>query len=87
TTSKRVGQVPRPGRANFNGLAVHPSGKFFVTAAGDGRARYWDAGTLKQRRALHWEIGKLHSVAFSPDGMLAAAGGAKGQIVVWDVDE
>jgi len=86
-TSERVGQVPRPRHANFNGLAVHSSGKFFVTAAGDGRARYWDPVTLKQLRALHWEIGKLHSVAFSPDGMLAAAGGAKGQIVVWDVDE
>jgi WD40 repeat protein len=82
----QVGRGRGPGRANLNGLAVHPSGRFFLTAAGDGHARYWDARTLKQTRALHWKIGKLYSVAFSRDGMLAAAGGDKGQVVVWDVD-
>jgi hypothetical protein len=85
-TGTPAGHVPRPGRANFNGFAVHPSGRFFVTAAGDGHVRLWDAQTLKQMRALHWKIGKLYSVAFSRDGMLAAAGGDKGQVVVWDVD-
>jgi hypothetical protein len=37
-------------------------------------------------QAFNWEIGRLRSVAFSPDGMLAAAGGDRGKIVVWDVD-
>jgi WD40 repeat protein len=86
-TGRRVVQVPRPGRANLNGLAVHPSGQFMVTAAGDGQARFWDTRSWRQTRALHWKIGKLHSVAFSPDGMLAAVGGEKGEVVVWDVDD
>jgi WD40 repeat protein len=85
-TGTQVGRVRGPGNAHFNGLAVHPSGRFFVTAAGDGHARYWDARTLKQTRAFRWQVGKLYSVAFSRDGMLAAAGGDKGQVVVWDVD-
>jgi hypothetical protein len=37
-------------------------------------------------REIAWDIGRLRSVAFSPDGMLAAGAGDKGKIVVWDVD-
>jgi WD40 repeat protein len=86
-TGTRVHQIRQPGRAHFNGLAVHPSGRFLATVAGDGQVRFWDARTLRQLRALHWNIGKPQSVAFSQDGMLAAAGGDKGQVVVWDVDD
>jgi WD40 repeat protein len=83
---RRTGQRPAPGRAYFRGLAVHPSAQVLVTASGDGQARYWRADTLSPAGALKWLVGKLHAVAFSPDGMLAAAGGDKGQVVVWDVD-
>jgi WD40 repeat protein len=83
---RRTGQLPAPGRAYFRGLAVHPSGKLLVTVSGDGQARYWTADALSPAGALKWPVGKLHAVAFSPDGMLAAAGGDKGQVVVWDVD-
>jgi hypothetical protein len=37
-------------------------------------------------RAFNFDIGRLRSVAFSPDGMLAAVGGDRGKIVLWDVD-
>jgi WD40 repeat protein len=83
---RRTGQRPAPGRAYYRGLAVHPSAQVLVTASGDGQARYWRADTLSPAGALKWPVGKLHAVAFSPDGMLAAAGGDKGQVVVWDVD-
>jgi WD40 repeat protein len=36
---------------------------------------------------FQWKLGELMSVAFSPDGTLAAASSASGKIVVWDVDE
>jgi WD40 repeat protein len=33
-----------------------------------------------------WNIGRMRSIAFSPDGTLAAAGSDTGKIIVWDVD-
>jgi WD40 repeat protein len=85
-TGRQTGQRPAPGRAYFLDGAIHPSGRFLLTVAGDGLARYWDPATLSPVQTLKWPVGKLHSVAFSPDGMLAAAGGDKGRVVVWDVD-
>jgi WD40 repeat protein len=48
--------------------------------------KLYDTTSWKVAQAFNWDIGRLRSVAFSPDGMLAAAGGEKGKIVVWDVD-
>ncbi len=48
--------------------------------------KLYDVSTWKLGQAFDWGIGRVLSVAFSPDGMLAAAGGDKGKIVVWDVD-
>jgi WD40 repeat protein len=38
-------------------------------------------------RTFSWDIGRVRSVAFSPDGAVAAAGGDTGKVVVWGVDE
>lgn len=76
-----------PGRAYFTGFAVHPGGRFVLTSGGDGLVRFWDADTLEPGRVMKWGIGKLHAVTVSPDGLLAAAGGEKGQVVVWDLDD
>ena len=46
----------------------------------------WDAASGRERRSYDWQIGGVRSVAFAPDGLLAAAGGKAG-IVVWDVEE
>jgi WD40 repeat protein len=83
-SGQELGRSVTPGRANFRGLAVHPSGRFFVTVATDGLALFWELPAVEPRRELDCGVGKLHAVTFSPDGALAAAGGDEGQVVLWD---
>jgi WD40 repeat protein len=85
-TQTLVGLARRHGQSKFSGMVVHPSGEFFATSAGDRCVRLWSLPGCQPRGVLKWDIGKLHSIAFSRDGMLGAAGGQKGQVVIWDVD-
>lgn len=57
-----------------------------LTASSDGTARVWDAATGTERTQYDFGIGRLYCAAFSPDGLTCAAGGEKGQVVIWDVD-
>ena len=70
----------------FTGLAFHPSGRFLAATSNDATVKLYDTATWKRGQSFDWDIGRLRSIAFSPDGMLAAAGGDRGKIVVWDVD-
>jgi WD40 repeat protein len=70
----------------ITGAAFHPSGRYLAASSNDATVKLYDTATWKLDRAFAWGIGRLKSVAFSPDGMLAAAGGDGGKIVVWDVD-
>ena len=67
-------------------MAFHPSGRFLATTSNDATVKLYDTSTWRVAQAFDWGVGRLRSIAFSPDGMLAAAGGYKGRIVVWDVD-
>lgn len=66
-------------------VAFHPSRPLFATAGTDRTANFWDPATGQQLKKFTWNIGELTAVAFSPDGLQAAAAGA-GRVVVWDVD-
>ncbi len=72
-------------RTEFTGLAFHPSGRY-LAAASNTMVKMYETSTWEVVRAFAWDIGRPRSVAFSPDGMLAVAGGDKGKIVVWDMD-
>lgn len=69
-----------------SGACFHPSGRFLLFANDTSSAVLFDTLTWQQVQSWKWGIGRLRSVAVSPDGTLAAAGSNTGAIVVWDLD-
>jgi len=78
--------IKNAGKQHFTGIAFHPSGRLLAATSNDKTVKLYDAASGAVRQEFAWEIGRLRSVAFSPDGMLAAAGSDTGKVVVWDVD-
>jgi WD40 repeat protein len=73
---------------NFVAVAFHPAGRTLaVVHGGPTLVKLYDLDTLTLRAKLNWKVGALTCVAYSPDGLLGAAGTADGRVVVWDVDE
>jgi WD40 repeat protein len=80
-------QLLRTGtRTHFRAVRYHPTGKYLFAANNDASIRVFDTSSWSIVKEYTWNIGKLSSVAVSPDGTLAAAGGEHGQVVVWDLD-
>ncbi len=79
-------KIRNDSRKEFTGLAFHPSGRFLAATSNDATVKLYDTSTWTLAQAFNWDIGRLRSIAFSPNGMLAAAGGDKGKIVIWDMD-
>jgi WD40 repeat protein len=73
-------------RKNFTGIAYHPSGRHLFATNNDATVHVFDTVTWERVKRFTWKIGPLKAVAVSPDGTLAAAGGDKGDVVIWDVD-
>jgi len=78
-------------RKQFTAMAYHPSGRYlYVTSNGentkDATVHVFDTTTWIRTEQFTWKLGNLKAVAVSPDGTLAAAGGERGDIVIWDVD-
>jgi WD40 repeat protein len=78
--------VKNDNRKHFTGIAFHPSGKYLAATSNDATVKLYDTTTWDVARTFTWDIGKMRSIAFSPDGALAAAGSDSGKVVVWDVD-
>ena len=69
-------------------VAVHPHRPLILTGSGDESVRLWEytETTLTPRDSFDWQVGRVTAVAVSPDGTLAACGGASGEVVVWDLE-
>lgn len=83
---ERVEKVRTGTLKHYNALAYHPDGRHLLAGNNDTTARLIDTQTWQVVRQYTWDIGRLTAVAVSADGALGAAGGEKGQIVVWDLD-
>lgn len=84
--SKPVATVHNDSRKYFTGIAFHPSGKYLAATSNDQTVKFYDTITWEVAKTFTWKISKTRSIAFSPDGTLAAAGGYTGKVIVWDVD-
>ncbi len=70
-----------------SGVAIVPGGRL-LTACYDGLVRLWDLSGGKELFAFDLGMGKLYSLAASPDHMTFAAGAQKkSRIVLMDVPE
>lgn len=89
TTGTRLKELRAGGTGLFRGPAFHPSGRFLAAGGAnvDGGVYCWDTETWNEIVAYRWPVGPVMQVIFSRDGLLAAAGGEKGQVTVWDVDQ
>jgi WD40 repeat protein len=79
-------RVPNKTRKHFTSIAFHSSGRYLAATSNDETVKLYDTETWQVAQTFSWNIGRLRSIAFSPDGNLAAAGSDTGKIVVWDVD-
>jgi hypothetical protein len=75
-------------RGGVGDIAVHPHKRVLLTGSADNTVRLWEYtdDSLSPRESFDWQLGRVTAVAVSPDGMLAAAGGASGEVVVWDLE-
>lgn len=76
----------RGGKQHFTSIAFHPSGRYLAATSNDTTVRLYDTASWQVAKTFAWEAGRLRSVAFAPDGLLAAVGTDSGKIVVWDID-
>jgi WD40 repeat protein len=74
------------GPKHFQGLSFTHDGRFLATVSNDETVRVWDTRSWREHTTFTWQIGRLLNIAFAPDGLRAAAGSDRGQIVIWDVE-
>ncbi len=67
-------------------ITLHPTGRTLLVADGSRRVTAYDTDNGQASAQYDWGIGRVGCVTYSPDGTLAAAGGEKGQVVVWDAE-
>lgn len=67
-------------------VAFIPGTTLMAVAGYVSLLQFYDTDNGQLAREYDWGIGRIHSVTFSNDGAMGAAGGEKGRVVVWDVE-
>ena len=67
-------------------LDFSPDGARIASSAHDGTVRIWDATSGAELRAFAPKVGKLHHVAFAPDGLTLAFTSENGHLGLLDLD-
>jgi hypothetical protein len=67
-------------------IAVHPDGSQILLGGVSGRVRLYSIDQERELACWDWPIGYVESIAFSSDGLIAAAVGLRSQVVVWDLE-
>src|SRR5262249_2361197 len=75
--------VASGGRKHCTPVAFHPSGRYLAATSNDETVKLYDTATWQLAKTFTWQVGRLRSVAFSPDGTRAAVGSDTGKVVVW----
>jgi WD40 repeat protein len=84
---RKLDVIDRPAKgAEYQCLALHPSGKWLAAGQIDGTVRVFDTANWREVTAYQWPVKPVAGVAVAPNGLTAAAGGEQGEFVVWDVD-
>ncbi|MBY0456661.1 MAG: hypothetical protein K2V38_04935, partial [Gemmataceae bacterium] len=81
-----VKKVKMGSRKHFFALVLHPDGRHLLAGNNDGTVWIIDTRSWQTVKQYVWDIKQVNVLAVSPDGTLAAAGGTKGRVVVWDLD-
>lgn len=83
-TGKLIQQWQLPGNA-VTSFAVHPGGRFALSAHEDGTVGLWDLDQGNQIVKQPAHDGKTLVTAFSSDGVTAASAGADKKIIIWKI--
>jgi hypothetical protein len=86
-TGKPIFTVKGTKSGQVNGVAFAPDGRRLAYVYQNGEVVLCNAASGAESARFAWQISKATSIAFSPDGLVCAVGGDKGQVVIWDLDE
>ena len=73
----------------INDAAFYPlSGRLAIAIASQtaGVVRLYSTDDWREKKVYSWPVGRVETLAFHPDGSLAAVGGDQPEVVLWDVD-
>ncbi|CBK23997.2 uncharacterized protein [Blastocystis hominis] len=67
------------------GLALQPTGEFFVSCGRDGLWAFYDLAAARLVQTVRSEKSALETAEFHPDGLILATGTREGVVQVWDM--